>query len=223
MGQKLDEPKLIHNDPNFVIIDDLLPPDVFWSFWQYFNQLPFQNCFHDQWLKVWKLSDGTIFRSPTFYDSKAPFNNLMDVLQQRVSWLAPNFKHLVGERGKDWEEIQYTPYLYPAGTKISWHNDSGYTGACIFYAHPQWSSHWGGELMVARVNENEYVPSDSFSREEHSTFLNNYGFGHYIAPKPNRLVITKGSSWHCINRVDSTAGDHVRCSVVGFFIQREQQ
>jgi Rps23 Pro-64 3,4-dihydroxylase Tpa1-like proline 4-hydroxylase len=216
----MGDPKLVHSDSNYAIIDDLLPQDVFWSFWQYFNQLSFQNCSHEQWLKVWKLSDGVVYRSPTFYNSKAPFGNLMDLLQQRVTWLAPNFKDLIGQQEKDWDEIQFTPYLYPAGTKISWHNDIGYTGACIFYAHPQWSAHWGGELQIAKTNNEEYVSSDSFSREEHSSFLNSYGFGTYIVPKPNRLVFTKGSCWHSINRVDSTAGDHVRCSVVGFFTKK---
>jgi len=218
----MDGPKLVLNDPNFAVVDDLLPNDVFFSFWQFFNQLPFQSCAHDQWLKVWKLSDGTVYRSPTFYDSEAPFGNLMDLVQQRVAWLAPNFKHIIGEQGKDWDEIQFTPYLYPAGTKISWHNDVGHAGACIFYVHPQWSAHWGGELQVAKTNEKEkeIVNFDSFDRQNHSLFLNSYGFGSYIVPNPNRLVFIKGNCWHCINRVDSTAGDHVRCSVVGFFLKR---
>lgn len=224
------KPTLLCNDPNFAVIDNVLEPQIFTQFWEYFNTLPFQNCSHDQWLKVWKLSDGEILRSPTFYHTKAPFNCPMDWIQNYVFWLSAKFPHLIGEYGKDWEEIQFTPYLYPDGSKISWHNDFGYTGACIFYAHPKWSAHWGGELLVAKTEDGdgewtsekseETWSRNTFSRENHSDFLNKQGIGNYIVAKPNRLVFTKGSAWHSVNRVDRTAGDNVRCSVVGFFIKK---
>jgi hypothetical protein len=222
---EMHEPTLLCNDPNFAVVDDLLTPDMFAQFWEYYNQLPFQHCSHEQWLKVWKLSDGDILRSPTFFHSKSPFNGPMDLLHKYIFWLAPKFSHLIGEYQKDWDEIQLTPYLYPMGAKISWHDDVGYTGACIFYAHPKWSAHWGGELFVAKTEEKPCTQEkvvDTLSREQHSDFLNKYGVGHYIVAKPNRLVFTKGSAWHSVNRVDHTAGDNVRCSVVGFFTKRKQ-
>ena len=51
-------------------------------------------------------------------------------------------------------------------------------------------------------------------------FLEHYGCGHYITCKPNRLVFTKGGVWHSVNRVDKDAGDHVRMTIVAFFIKK---
>ena len=121
---------------------------------------------------------------------------------------------LVGKEGDDWDEISYTPYIYGAGTKISWHDDTGYRAAAIFYCHPEWNPFWGGELMLANTPRIEDVQlpagnSDLINRGFTSALLNHFGNGTYILPIPNRLAFTRTGVWHCINRVDSAAGDKI--------------
>lgn len=161
---------------------------------------------------------GDVLQSTNYKRSKAPFNCEMDWLHQIVYSFAQKLENVIGKEGEDWQDISFTPYLYPPGTKISWHNDGDFSGACIFYIHPDWNVHWGGELLIAKTPKDK-VPdqTDYMSRKDHSAFLNHYGLGHYITPLPNRLVFTKGDLWHCINRVDQAAGDNIRCSVVAFF------
>ena len=40
-----------------------------------------------------------------------------------------------------------------------------------------------------------------------------------VLPRPNRLVVIAGGNYHAIKRVDPAAGDHVRCSIAGFFMR----
>jgi Rps23 Pro-64 3,4-dihydroxylase Tpa1-like proline 4-hydroxylase len=42
--------------------------------------------------------------------------------------------------------------------------------------------------------------------------------GTYIAPQPNRLVVIAGGNPHMIHKVSAAAGDHVRCTIAGFFM-----
>jgi hypothetical protein len=65
------------------------------------------------------------------------------------------------------------------------------------------------------------IPEDQMTREYVAPLINAYGMGVYASPLPNRMVFTKGSAWHSINRVDQAAGDNVRCSVVAFFLKEK--
>ena len=148
----------------------------------------------------------------------------MDWLHNIIYTLAKDkFSSIVGVEGQDWDDISFTPYLYPPGTKISWHDDGVFSGAAIFYVHPYWNAHWAGELMLAKTPNVEVPSTNYMTRKDHSDHLNYYGIGQYIAPISNRLVFTKGSLWHSINRVDQAAGDNVRCSVVAFFKKKNQE
>ncbi len=53
---------------------------------------------------------------------------------------------LVGKRDVDFDGISACTYLYPQGTGLSWHADVPrlYTGAYVFFAHPDWNCQWGG-------------------------------------------------------------------------------
>jgi hypothetical protein len=44
------------------------------------------------------------------------------------------------------------------------------------------------------------------------------GVGRFVHAKPNRLVILCGGTPHMIKAVTAAAGNHVRCSIAGFFI-----
>lgn len=221
--------KLTSKDNYHAIVDEVFEPDVFRSFWDYFNNLDFAYRSMTGWQKVWRISDGQILASAPNYHSQAPFNSPMDLLHQTVLGLAKqHLEEIVGKEGEDWKELFFTPYIYPTGTKISWHDDYGYTGACIFYPHQEWGANWGGELMIARTPATTEVkadnsPPDVMTRKYIDPMLNHYGMGVYVSPQPNRMVFTSGKVWHSINRVDQSAGDHVRCSVVGFFTKEKPQ
>lgn len=217
--------KLTAKEENFAVVDDVFSEEIFQAYWEYFNGLDFAYRSMTGWQKVWRINDGLILAGMPYYHSAAPFNCKMDWLHQTVIQLAKDhFSDIVGKEGEDWKEVLFTPYLYPANTKISWHDDNGYTGACIFYPHREWSAHWGGELLVAKTPPENQVqqksPGDLLTRKHHSDLLSHYGMGVYLSPNPNRMVFTRGSVWHAINRVDPAAGDNVRCSVVVFFMKK---
>lgn len=215
--------KQVVRTDKFAIFDDVFKQDLFDTFVRHFCEIDFVK--HNQNLiKVWKISDGEIFGGESHSSKKFPFNSPLDFVHNTVYYLAKNnIQDLVGKEGEEWTEIIYRPYIYPVGTKISWHNDSGYTAACIFYCHREWSPFWGGELMIANTPNSEQYPElksspdDLFSKDYTKPFLNYFGFGQYITPIPNRMVFTKGGVWHGINRVDVAAGENLRFSIVAFF------
>lgn len=213
--------RLTSKETDFAVLDEVFEKDVFERFWAWFNHQNYAYRSITGWQKVWRINDGEVLGSNSYYHTKAPFGNEMDLLHQTIIYLArEHLKDIVGEEGKDWKEVNLMPYLYPVGTKLSWHDDYGYSGACIFYPHPKWDAHWGGELFVAKTPP-DYKASggDLLTRSQNSDMLNVYGMGVYIAPVPNRLVFTRGGVWHNINRVDQAAGDNIRCSVVAFFMK----
>jgi Rps23 Pro-64 3,4-dihydroxylase Tpa1-like proline 4-hydroxylase len=214
--------KLICQDNNHAVLDEVFNQEVFSSFWNYFNTLDFVDRSVNGWVNVWRLTDGRILAGRPFYHSEYPSNSPMDYVTFTIHSLATQyFKDIVGKEGEDWNEILLTPYLYATGTKISWHDDSSYTGACIFYPHKDWNPNWGGELLIAKTDEENFQGVDQILHENVKPILNKYGMGNYVSPLPNRMVFTKGKVWHSINRVDQCAGDHVRCSVVAFFMKNK--
>jgi len=177
----------------------------------------------ERWLKVWRISDGMPMGSKSYtYKANEPILN-----DNYMSCMATYFKEISKQNPKicpeDWDELTLRCYLYGRETKLSWHNDKGYVAAGIFYCHDYWASTWGGELMIARTPKIEgegRVPDPSINHTFEDKFLEYYGCGQYITCKPNRLVLTKGGVWHSINRVDKDAGDHIRMTIVAFFIKK---
>lgn len=175
------------------------------------------------WIKVWRLTDSYCFGSDSFLYSKMPFNNVMDAFIKAVLEFSGKYPDLIPS---SWKDVSIKSYLYPRGTKLSWHNDSGdYCGAFTYYVHPKWGSTWGGELVIAEAPPFEQVfdanvmpPHLNHDWEDH--YLSIYGMGQWICPKPNRLVLLAPGTFHAINRVDDDAGDNVRCSLQGFFLTK---
>lgn len=198
---------------DFVIYDDVLNEDQFNSVWSSIQQENYLMPHINGWSKVWRLTDGTCIGSKDYDTASAPFNNYMDLMQFIITKTAEIHKDIL----KTWTKLTLRSYLYPRGTKLNWHNDLGYAGAAIFYAHPYWASTWGGELMLARTPQEVNFPPPHLDHSFEDKFLGAFGLGTYITCKPNRLVLTRPGVWHSINRVDSDAGDHCRATVVGFF------
>lgn len=195
------------------VYDDVMKPEEFSSIWQFVQMENYMMPHITNWSKVWRITDGTSLGGNLYDNSDAPFNNQMDLINHYIVEIAKMHPELIGE----YKKLYLRSYIYPRGTKLSWHNDKGYTAAIIFYTHPYWGSTWGGELLIAKTQEVQGVPPPHLDHTFEDSLLSQYGYGHFITPKPNRLVITKGGVWHQINRVDDDAGDHCRASIVGFF------
>jgi len=203
--------KLIEND-DFVVFDDVLEQQQFEEVWKSVQSEEYLNPHINGWSKVWRMTDGSPLGSRDYDTLNAPFNNYMDLMQFFIVNAAKT-QNFLGE----WSKLILRSYLYPRKTKLNWHNDLGYAGAAIFYAHPEWASTWGGELMLAKTPTGVNLPAPHLDHRQEDKFLETIGLGTYITCKPNRLVITRPGVWHSINRVDEDAGDHVRATVVGFF------
>ncbi len=171
-----------------------------------------------------------------------PTHRAIDRVIEAIFALAGNVAELVGTRDRDWSFLTAKAFLYPVGTGLSWHIDSKTpTGAYVFYTHPRWKSGWGGELLIgdesclgrdlesyktittAIVSDGrpagfrrEEVPS-AFDDRRTNEVLAEVAVGHYIQPKPNRLVVMRNGIPHAIAKVDPAAGENVRCSITGFF------
>jgi Rps23 Pro-64 3,4-dihydroxylase Tpa1-like proline 4-hydroxylase len=192
--------KLLENK-QFVIYDDVLNQEEFEHVGNYIQNEKYVIPHVAGWDRVWKITDSIPLGGPPYYKTKMPFKNALDIIAHYIIKISESHKDQIGE----YEELTLRSYLYPIGTKLSWHNDKGYKAAVIFYAHKDWKINWGGELMIAHGPNNI----------ENS--LEKFGLGHYIFAKPNRLVFTFNGVWHSINRVDQNAGDNVRSTIVGFF------
>lgn len=218
--------KIVLQTRKFAIIDDVLPPDQFERLWRHFQAEQFTIPHASGWQKVWRLSDSNCLGGPSYQLTKKPFNNYMDVVSSYLLAALKYAPEIKGEQGKDWVEATFRPYIYPRGSKLSWHNDGGsYHAALTYYVHPYWGSTWGGELMVAEVPDIEKFQSKNSKGQPHldhrweDDFLGERGMGQWIFPKPNRLVIMAAGVFHNINRVDPDAGDHARCSIVSFLVK----
>jgi len=211
--------RLVMDTPKFAVYDDVLPEEEFKKLWLYVQNDMYAYPHTQQWMKVWRLNDGTPVGSRDYKYTERPFNNPIDIISDAVEKVVPNHDFV-----KPWDELHIRSYLYPRNTKLSWHNDSGYEGAFIFYTHPRWASTWGGELMIHEVPEElpkwhhgDETTKPHLDHRWEDAVLEAYGMGNYITAKPNRLVITGKNVWHAVNRVDADAGDNSRCSVVGFY------
>lgn len=195
------------------VYDDVLEQPQFDALWAAVQCEEYLTPHVSGWSKVWRLNDGTGVGGRDYDSSGCPFGNWVDLMNMMFVNVAKAHPQLAPSS----DSITIRPYLYPRGTKLSWHNDLGYSAAAIFYVHPEWASTWGGELMLAKTPPSENLPPPHLDHRHEDRFLATYGVGTYITCKPNRLVLTRAGVWHSINRVDADAGDHCRASVVGFF------
>jgi hypothetical protein len=247
--------------PQFHVYDDVLADEDFAAAWTFVQLETFVPVHEDVWQKGWRISDGIPLRSatavvhatreaapvdadaadtrrpPRTYPTHTAVDSVIDAIVAGLDGMA----ELVGKRGIDFGDISACVYLYPQGTGLSWHSDTPrlYTGAYVFYVHPEWNCQWGGELFVAdessrgqdldagtavalrregtRLKPTTVAIPPFLDNKRENAELERVGVGQYIAPKPNRLVVIAGGNPHMINRVSPAAGDRVRCSISGFF------
>lgn len=212
------------------IIDDFLDEDDWTTLWTEFQFAELHPV--SRTVGAWKLSDGvplgghevvTPPRDAELAHDPAqphvyPSNTAIDRVITALLGESQAYEELVGS---DWARISARAYVYPAGSSLSWHRDDSelYTGAFIYYAHPYWNAHWGGELLVAEgTDEDLPIMAHRFETEAYSEGLLDRGTGRFVMPRPNRLVILGGAP-HAIAAVSSAAGASVRASVSGFFLR----
>jgi len=209
------------------VVDEFLDEETWTALWTDFQFMELHPV--SRATGAWKLDDGVplggdeivVPRAGTAAPGDSP-------LEQVVRALLDNPEYYGEVVGDDWDRISARPYVYPQGTGLSWHVDDHelFAGAFIYYAHPHWNAHWGGELLVAESDpetdaaEGELpIMGHRFETEPYSERLLDLGFGDFIMPKPNRLVILAGAP-HMVARINPAAGAKVRASVSGFFLRK---
>lgn len=195
------------------VIDNILKDSVFKSVWAGLQDEQFNPPqVGGYWHKVWRLTSGSPVWGKAYSAKPTNPTNYLSPLWDAFQEVYSKYPGYVTQPAS----LTITPYIYPPGSKLPWHTDSGYKGAFTFYAHPRWGATWGGELMIAANKESKkYRLTLDHSWEDE--YLLKEGHGIYIACKPNRLVIQKPDVWHGMNRIDSDAGDNLRVSIQGFW------
>lgn len=245
---------------HYAVFDDVLAAEDALRLWEYIQVDDYAPPHRSRWEKAWRLSDGEPMlgvlvrhvldgsdggpatsndgRTARMFPTHGGIDALIRLLLEQNERLVP----WIGRMNADWKALTARPYLYPAGTALSWHTDAiSYTGAFVYYAHRQWSANWGGELLIAhestsganlgeKITMGAVVESDrivglrrnavppALDHEQENRVLMSSGLGEYVMAKPNRLVIMKSGTPHRIARIDPSAGDSVRCSIGGCFL-----
>lgn len=213
----------------YLVVDDLLDEEAWsevWTHFQFADMAPVSRT-----KGAWKLDDGVPLGSdeivtpardaelahdperPHVFPSGTALDHVLGAVLER----AADFSELIGD---EWRHVTARAYAYPRGSALSWHGDDSavYTGAYIFYAHPHWNAHWGGELLLADGARDAGVMAHRFDDEDYSAALMERGAGHFVMPKPNRLVVL-GDAPHAVTPVRDAAGSNVRATVSGFFLR----
>ncbi|HZH79611.1 MAG TPA: 2OG-Fe(II) oxygenase [Archangium sp.] len=247
--------KTTFSSPQVVVFDDVLPPEQFQQLWRYMQSVPYKHVHAEGVRGVWRPEDGNPMEGPRTVNlaitppeemvegmmaaypgtSLYPTHKPIDPLLEAVKALATEHQAMLGQGGEDWLLFSAAPWIYPTGSGLSWHCDDGklYTGAFIYYAHPEWNVQWGGELLIADESakgagklgdEGGTGPRRQHvfdNKEENEQLLRGNGLGTFIIPRPNRLVFLARDYPHMVAKVSPAAGNRVRASVAGFFIRPE--
>ena len=215
----------------FRVIDDFLPEEAWTELWTHFQFAELHPV--SRTVGAWKLDDGTPLGGVEVMASRRSPRASGTAIDHVVQGLLADPELYEGLVAPGWDRLSARAYVYPRDTGLSWHVDDHqlYAGAFIYYAHPVWNAHWGGELLLAELPQAD--PEDAegddeadelpimayrFETEAYSERLLEVGGGSFLMPKPNRLVLLAGAP-HMIARVSPAAGQHVRASVTGFFLR----
>jgi len=217
--------------PSVLIVDDFLDEEAWTEVWTHFQFAELSPV--SRTAGAWKLGDGVPLGGDEIVtpardaeldgdqpkEGVYPSGTALDRVVEALLGEAAGFAPLVGE---EWAHVTARPYVYPTGAGLSWHGDDSavYSGAYIYYAHPHWNAHWGGELLVAHNDAAADLPimGHRFDDEGYSAALMEGGEGRFILPRPNRLVVLGGAP-HMVTPVRPAAGSNVRASVSGFFLR----
>ena len=233
------EPKVLptFQCTQFAVFDDVLRPDESADLRRFIEFASFKPVNPGVPYSPWHITDGqplkgssavltaeqtgsVVAPDPPTGGAMYPTGTPLDHVLGTLAALSPGLERWIGVPGTDWVVCTATPWVYPAGSGLSWHSDgAGYPGAYIYYAHPEWDVHWGGELMIADAPSRlTYPSSDSlpaftaeertayrFDKREMNEHLLRSGLARVVMAKPSRLVVLQGGNPHKISRVDACA------------------
>lgn len=208
-------PKIVASTDKYVVLDDILTPEI----WPEVLRSVHNEMLSPAWIlneydKLWRVDGPLPASSKSYLHSEGPYQNYPWVMAEVFLGLAKTIPDLVAP---GWKDLRIHAHVCQRGTKISWHLDSHGHCAFTYYAHEYWGSTWGGEQLIAEVPKMRDRPPKRYDDAWEDGYLAK-GFGTYIAPRPNRCVITAPGVWHAVNRVDPDAGNATRISIVGFLL-----
>jgi Rps23 Pro-64 3,4-dihydroxylase Tpa1-like proline 4-hydroxylase len=227
-----------------VVIDNFLPMQLFEEVFRFCNSIDYSMVHTNKVRKVWRLHDGLPLHSETYhYKSDLevgggprvyPTDTVLDRVIEAMLRSADAAAQAVGRPVADWQELTLGSWVYPVGSGLSLHQDTGkrgkqsYTGSYTFYVSPEWNLHWGGWLLVfdgreaaaaAGARSGLAVSPPWLGDELEQSLVRDYGLATAILPTPNRIVFISPRAPHMITRVDQNAGNHPRVSLAGFFLR----
>ena len=221
---------LLFDGENTKVYDNVLSEKDFQDLFDFLNyhQYIFKQSL-GEWNKVWNFSDGQILMGNDFIWTlnKIPplkkHDECLAFLIEKINLIIEQSNLFDIEKIKT---INMTPYCWPPGTGLSWHNDSNYLGAITFYGHHYWSPEWGGEFITCEANK--YILKDKkditwkvFDNQQLYDVLMKEGTGNYFYPKPNRLIINKGGSNGILHKVNkSTLNSNPRLKLQCFITSK---
>jgi hypothetical protein len=234
--------KVFHEDQYFMVIDDFLPESIFQQVYDFVCMRDYKHInTQDKVSRVWRVRDGFPLRSVSSffksYEDKSakeawefPVNNIMDEFAESMDSVRERLIPYIGEARQSWNRFSVTSWMYPRGTGLSLHEDSGpYSGAYTFFLNPRWNIHWGGQLMILPEQAAEAINGLSKNsatnyrlikwadNEAEIAALSDIPVSMSVLPRPNRLVVMSKKAHHLVTTVNDNAGDNLRMSIAGFF------
>ncbi len=223
---------------NAHVFDNVLDDDDFQQLWEFINIYPYERSDSFLWTKAWSIADGAVLRGPqwiarapdwTLVPPERPSKELRPFpadppplvkLLKKVREACSSNPDLPGMTG-----AAMSPFVWPPGTSLAWHSDGmsldtlNKVGAFTFYAHKTWNCEWGGELLVADIDSDaEGISSaPTFDNSALSERIMSTGYGAFVAPKPNRLVVNPSNILHKVTK--STMGAAPRLSIQAFMFE----
>ena len=206
----------VTDNAQFRVQDEVLSPQAFADLQRLLASATFEKVHQPGRGYAWRPEDGEpTATTPCFHDDPQPWAaSLFEVLLQPEA-----FQPLVGT---GWKAVSARAFQHFAGSGLSWHTDDpSYAGAWVYFAHPAWDCHWGGELLVAdpSCQGKQWRQSGEASLRSENALVSEVGVGRYLFPKPNRLVVIAPGHMHRVNPVTTVAGGHARTTVSGFFLR----
>lgn len=224
-----------------VLVDNLLSEGLVAELWKFFLGRKFRSVHSEGYTAVYRLTDGEGLASDSHHlrmhatptvgvpDKVGSSGNPLSVLFQEMLSLA-DVRLLLGG-AEPWSDLGFACQIYRQGSGLNWHADGRHAAAFIYYVHPQWEDTWGGELLLETEAEISVTETGNRprARPHHRDLYASIsqactpstGFGYYVAPVPNRLVVLQAGVRHCIKKVDSAAGEAFRSTISGFFTCRQ--
>ncbi|MEV4894202.1 2OG-Fe(II) oxygenase family protein [Nonomuraea sp. NPDC055795] len=207
--------KRVAGGARFRVIDDFLNPAEL----EEVRQLMNRSTFEEVASVVDPETDGTAFRSRSSvlrHDATREGNAYTSIIRGLGA-----HTDLFGAPGDAWSIVGFSFWKYAAGNRLSWHNDvaSGRQGEFILFLHPTWQASWSGELLLLDADPETIEVADPTLPPRELVAAKVNQAPHCltaIVPKPNRLVLVKEGTIHCIQRVDRTAGSVHRQTMTGF-------